>query len=153
MINKSAMNTIKDKLPLIGRVEHIDFPEWELFDIDAKIDTGAYTSSLHCHLIEAFEKDGRPHVKFSLLDPTHETYNGKVLKLPVHDSKMIKSSNGEKEERFIIKTIIRIFDQSFEVELSLTDRSEMRYPVLIGRKLIRDNFIVDVSQKYLSNKS
>lgn len=140
------------KLKVIGRLESIDFPEWDLYDINAKIDTGAYTSSLHCHHIKAYEEGGKKFVKFNLLDPSHDTYNDKLFKLPIHRKKVVKSSNGSTEERFVVKTKVKIFDRLFTAELSLTDRSEMRYPVLIGRKLINGRFVVDVSQKYLSKE-
>ncbi len=140
------------KLKVIGRLESIDFPEWNLFDIDAKIDTGAYTSSLHCHHITAYEKEGQEMVKFNLLDPSHETYNEKLFELPIHRKKTVKSSNGSTEERYVVKTKVRIFDKLLTAELSLTDRSEMRYPVLVGRKLINGRFLVDVSQKYCSQQ-
>ena len=149
-IKPRNMSKKHKRLDVIGRLEPIDFPEWELFGIEAKIDTGAYTSSLHCHHIEPFEKDGKPHVKFNLLDPSHDTYDDKLFKLPIHDTKLIKSSNGSTEERFIIKTKIKILGDTLDIELSLADRSEMRYPVLIGRKFISGLFLVDVSQKYLS---
>ncbi|MCW9706199.1 ATP-dependent zinc protease [Aliifodinibius sp. 1BSP15-2V2] len=144
------MNSEYEQLKIIGRLEPIDFPEWDIFDIDAKIDTGAYTSSLHCHHIEAFEREGKPYVKFNLLDPSHETYNDKLFKLPIHATKSIKSSNGSIEERYIIKTIIRIAGEELDIELSLADRSEMRYPVLIGRKLLSGHFLVDASKNNLS---
>jgi hypothetical protein len=148
------MNSLKDnKLRIIGRLERIDFPEWDLFDIDAKIDTGAYTSSLHCHHIEPFSKKGRSFVRFNLLDPSHEIYNGKLFELPVHATKTIKSSNGSTEQRFIIKTVIRLLDKEFKAELSLADRTEMRYPVLLGRKLLQNRFLVDVDQENLSVKA
>lgn len=135
---------------IIGRLESIDFPDWNIYDIDAKIDTGAYTSSLHCHHIQPYEQEGKDFVKFNLLDPSHETYNDKLFKLPIYRKKVVKSSNGETEERYIIKAQVKILDNLLEAELSLTDRSEMRYPVLIGRKLLNDRFVVDVSRKYLS---
>lgn len=137
---------------IIGRLENIDFPEWDLYGIEAKIDTGAYTSSLHCHHIKSYKSNNKEFVKFNLLDPSHETYNDKLFKLPIYRKKVVKSSNGTTEERFIVKTKIRLFDQLIEAELSLTDRSEMRYPVLVGRKLINNRFLVDVSQKHLSKK-
>ena len=143
----------KNSLQTIGRLESVDFPEWDLYDIDAKIDTGAYTSSLHCHHIKSKEIDDQEYVTFNLLDPSHETYNDKLFELPIHRKKVVKSSNGSTEERFVVKTEIRLFDRMFQAELSLTDRSEMRYPVLIGRKLINGRFLVDVSQKYLSKKN
>ncbi|GAA5520708.1 RimK/LysX family protein [Aliifodinibius salicampi] len=148
------MNRLQEKkLKIIGRLERINFPEWDLFDIDAKIDTGAYTSSLHCHHIEPFSKEGRSYVRFNLLDPSHETYNEKLFELPVHATKNIKSSNGTTEQRYIIKTAIRLLDKEFKAELSLADRSEMRYPVLLGRKFINKRFVVDVSKKYLSDNN
>lgn len=146
------MSRDKRSLATIGRLEPVDFPEWGLVNIDAKIDTGAYTSSLHCHRIESFDKDGKPYVRFNLLDPSHEIYNDKLFKLPVYSTKTIKSSNGTTEKRFIIKTVIRILDRELETELSLTNRSEMRYPVLIGRKLISGHFLVDPSKKNLTQK-
>ena len=133
----------------IGRIEHVSFPEWDLFDLDAKIDTGAYTSSLHCHHIE---KASDSTIRFNLLDPSHEVYNEKLFELPIHKEKTVKSSNGITEQRFIVKTRLQLMDELFDIELSLTDRSEMTYPVLLGRKLLKKHFLVDVSQKYLSDK-
>lgn len=141
-----------DDTSIIGRAELVDLPDWDLYGIKAKIDTGAYTSSLHCHHIERIEKEGKPFVRFNLLDPSHEIYNDKLFELPIYKSKAVKSSNGQTEERFIVKTKVRIMGKELNAELSLTDRSEMRYPVLIGRKLIKGHFIVDVSKKYLSKK-
>lgn len=141
---------MSDDKRIIGRAELIDIPDWGLYGINAKIDTGAYTSSLHCHHIERVEEDGKEFVRFNLLDPSHEIYNEKLLKLPIFKSKMVKSSNGVSEERFIVKTRIKLLDKELEAELSLTDRSEMKFPVLIGRKLIKGRFIVDVSKKNLS---
>lgn len=142
----------KSNLKIIGRLESVSFSEWDLHDIDAKIDTGAYTSSLHCHHIKSVQKEGEEFVRFNLLDPSHETYNDKLFELPIHRKKTVKSSNGLKEERFVVKTKVQIGDKNLTAELSLTDRSEMRYPVLIGRKLISGRFLVDVSQKYLTEK-
>ncbi|MDZ7714960.1 MAG: RimK/LysX family protein [Balneolaceae bacterium] len=141
-----------DDLDTIGRLEHINFPEWDIFEINAKIDTGAYTSSLHCHHIERFEKEGKDYVRFNLLDPSHETYNDRLFELPVYKVKSVKSSNGEAEERIIIEALIELMNKRIKAELSLTDRSEMRHPVLIGRKLIKNQFLVDVSKKYISQK-
>ncbi len=134
----------KEKL-LIGRRDKADFPDLELEEIEVKVDTGAHTSSIHCHDIEPVDIDGKPHVKFKLLDPEHPAYNHKEFCLPIFKSKFVKSSNGVKELRCIIRTRILISKRPFLIELSLTDRSEMKYPVLLGRKAINGRFIVDVS--------
>lgn len=132
-------------LPIIGRTEKVDIPEWNIYDIEAKIDTGAYTSSLHCHHIVQINDDA---VRFNLLDPSHESYDEKLFELPVYKTKSVKSSNGTVEERIIIQTTIVIAGQSVDAQLSLTDRSEMRFPLLIGRRLLKGRFLVDVTRKY-----
>lgn len=135
-------------LDVIGRLERVDLPELDLFGLHAKIDTGAYTSSLHCHRIESFESGDSEMVRFNLLDPSHDAYNEKLFQLPVFKSKKVKSSNGQSEERIIIKTKIILSGKKISAQLSLTDRSEMRYPLLIGRKLLKGRFLVDVNRKF-----
>ena len=137
---------------LIGRRDKIDFPKLYLYDVDAKIDTGAYTSSIHCRNIKVIEKDRVKKIKFNLLDPTHPSKSNKRITLPVHAKRRIKNSSGLAEERYLIKTQILLFDEVFDIELSLTDRSGMEYPVLLGRKLLSNRFIVDVGEANLSYK-
>jgi hypothetical protein len=136
----------------IGRKDKVDFPELHLYDIDAKVDTGAYTSCIHCYNIKVINKDGGEKIRFSLLDPLHPSYNHKKLTLPIHAKRKIKNSSGQVEERYIIKTPILLFGDFFDIELSLTDRSTMEYPVLLGRKLLFNRFIVDVMRADLSYK-
>ena len=69
----------EQKLPLIGRLDKADFPEYSLANIDIKIDTGAYTSAIHCHNIREVELPKSTLLEFDLLDPTHPLYNGKKL--------------------------------------------------------------------------
>ncbi len=141
-----------DTKKLIGRKDKVDFPKMRLYDVDAKIDTGAYTSAIHCHNIKISEKDNVKYVTFNLLDPSHPDFNEKRFRVPLHAKRRIKSSIGKSEERCIIKTLITLFGEKFEIELSLSDRSKMEYPVLIGRKLLKKGFIVDVSKSNLSYK-
>jgi hypothetical protein len=130
----------KEKL-LIGRREIIDFPELGLKGITAKIDTGAYTTALHCHDIR--EENGVLY--FKLLDPTHPEYNQQEQIFKEYSQKEIKNSFGEIETRYIIKTQIKIGRKRIKSLISLTHRGNMRYPVLIGRKFLKNRFIVDVS--------
>lgn len=143
------MNTSNQKI--IGRIELVNLPDWNFTDLEAKIDTGAFTSSLHCHHIEPFEKDGASWIRFYMLDPDHDAYNEQMLEMPLHDKREVKSSNGETELRFFIQTRIEFFGSLYTIEFSLTDRSAMKYPVLIGRKFLRKGpFMVDVTSKNLS---
>lgn len=133
----------------IGRIEKIDLPDLSLYNLDAKIDTGAYTSSLHCHHIEHFKKNDEDWVQFFVLDPDHPEYEEKRYESPVFKIKPVKSSNAQVQDRFIIKQKTKFSRYHRTMELSLTNRSEMKFPVLIGRKFLKGHFIVDVSKKYL----
>lgn len=142
----------KSSKPIIGRIEKIDFPEFSISNLDAKVDTGAYTSSLHCHHIETFDKDGDQWVRFNVLDPEHPEYEDTPYSCPIHTIRSVKSSNGQIEKRFTIKRRAKFFGKIRTIELTLTNRSEMKYPVLIGRKFLTNKFIVDVSKTYISSQ-
>ena len=143
---------MKNKKQLIGRNDVADFPELGLENIAVKIDTGAFTSSIHCHHIR-IETEGEAEVlKFNLLDPDHEQYHDKEFVFENFHQKVVKNSFGESEERYVIQTNIQLFDTIYPLEVSLTDRGNLRYPVLLGRRLL-ENFIVDVTQSNLSLKS
>ena len=137
----------------IGRVESVDLPEWDLFGIDAKVDTGAYTSSLHTHNITPVTKGNIMYVAFNLLDPSHPDYNNRTFTVPVHKQKSVKSSNGIIQQRFIVSTKMELCGLLMPVQLSLTDRSEMNYPLLIGRRLLKNRFLVDVSKTNISKQT
>jgi hypothetical protein len=143
----------KKRKKIIGRREVVDFPELEIMGIEAKIDTGAYTSSIHCKDVKCFERDGKELVSFLLLDPSHPQYENEPYVWTVYERKQVKNSFGQTEERCVILTTIVIYNQSYEIELALADRSQMEYPVLLGRKAIRRRFLVDVSKTNLSLKS
>lgn len=136
-------------LPTIGKLEKVSFPELGWENLTAKIDTGAYTSALHCHRIKVIEKEGKPILCFHLLDPNHEQYEKKELQFSEFSKAIVKSSTGEKENRYKIKTKLKIGEKVIRAEFTLTDRSKMRYPVLIGRKVLKKRFLVDVSKKNL----
>ena len=126
---------------LIGRREKIDFPELKLSGIIAKIDTGAYTTALHCD--EILEKNGVLY--FTPLGSLDDGYKGEQHRVTDYEQKEIRNSFGEVEKRYIIKTTITIGRKRIKALISLTNRGKMRYPVLIGRKLLKNRFVVDVS--------
>jgi hypothetical protein len=136
----------------IGRREFIDFPDLGLTGIEAKIDTGAYTSSIHCHDIRILASGHQRMVQFRLLDPGHPAYEQRIHELPVVKQKIVRSSSGDEENRAIVRTRIRIGGHVYLTDLSLTDRSGMEYPVLLGRKALRKRFVVDVAKVYATGK-
>ncbi len=137
---------------IIGRKDIADFDKLDLRGIEVKIDSGAYTSSFHCHKIERIEKEGEDWVKCNFLDPDHEMYHEKEFCFRIHKMRRVKSSNGIVEERYSIVTCISIFKKSYPIELTLTERPDMKHPVLLGRKFLSKKFIIDTSKKNLSFK-
>jgi hypothetical protein len=137
---------------VIGRRDYLNLPSFGLEHIQAKIDTGAYGCSLHCHEIELVKIDGKEVLRFKLLDPKHPEYNDKFNYASDFSDKTVKSSIGIAEHRYTIKTEACIFNQTFTVEFSLTDRANMKYPILLGRKFLRNRFVADVSLKNISRR-
>lgn len=136
------------KKKIIGSIERISILDLELYDIDAKIDTGADSNALHCDDIRVDEQNGVVH--FKLLDEVHPAYHGKAMTLPLHRVKRVKSSNGTIQERPSIKVEVEFFGKIYKTVISLTNRSDMKFPMLIGRRFMAKRFLVDVSEKYLA---
>lgn len=130
----------------IGRFDKADFPDLHLENIAIKIDTGAYTSSIHCDNI--VEEKGV--LRCTFLDEEHPLYNGREFRFTDFDVVFVKSSNGVVQKRYQIETRITLFGKTRKISLSLSARQEMRFPVLLGRKFITKKFIVDTEYYDLS---
>ncbi len=133
-------------MEVIGYIERVDLPGLELFALDAKIDTGADSCSMHCDDIEV---EGE-NVIFTLHDEVHPAYHGKRLTLPIYKVKNVKSSNGSIEERVFVKSMVKLGCKTYEAEISLTNRENMKYPMLIGRRFLSHHYLIDVSHKYIT---
>lgn len=139
-------------MKIVGRADKADFPELSLKNINVKIDTGAYTSSIHSHDIKELTIDGEKYIVFQILDPSHPKYRDEEYKTKHFIKKSIKNSFGNSEQRFIIETTIVLFGEEYPINLSLSERSDMKYPILIGRKFLNGRFTVDTSKKNISYK-
>lgn len=137
---------------IIGRRELISIIDLELFDLDAKVDTGADSNALHCDDIVI---EGE-YVSFTLLDEIHEAYHGKRMTFPVYKIKKVKSSNGQVQLRPAIKVSVHFMGKKYKSVISLTNRADMKFPMLIGRRFLSGKFLVDVKrvfkQKYQIRK-
>lgn len=138
------------KKKIIGTREVISILDLDLYDLDAKVDTGADSNALHCDDIFIDENN---IVHFKLLDEIHPAYNGKQISIPLYQMKKVRSSDGKVQHRPSIKVKVKFFDKKYTTIISLTNRSDMKYPMLIGRKFLINRFIVDVSQKYLAKQT
>lgn len=143
-------NSAKRKpLPVVGWRELVELPELALAGIPAKIDTGARTSSLNGEVIEDFERDGKRFVRFAV-DWDSQRHVCEAIHV---DIRGITSSNGETQRRYVIKTPLIIGQTRFRAEISLADRSEMKFPMLIGRSSLRRRFLVDSGHSWLQTTS
>ncbi|MFZ1805986.1 MAG: RimK/LysX family protein [Cyclobacteriaceae bacterium] len=131
---------------ILGRSDRVDLPGLGLTDIHAKIDTGAYTSSLHC--ASAKLVDGK--LEFVLLDEEHPEFTGMKFTFDEYDQREIKNSSGQGEMRFIIKTTVRIHGRTFRTQFSLSDRDNLKFPILLGRRVLKNRFLIDVSKQDIS---
>jgi hypothetical protein len=136
-------------MKILGRSDRVDLPGLGLTNIQAKIDTGAYTCSLHCSRAEVV--DGK--LEFVLLDQEHPEFTGMKFTSKKFTRREIKNSFGVAEMRYVIRTTVKLYRRVFKAEFSLSDREQLRYPVLLGRKILRHRFLIDVTEKDLSYKS
>ena len=136
----------------LGWREWVWLPELCPFPIKAKIDTGAKTSAIHAFGINVCETPDGRYVDFVL----HPVQRRRLPECPcrarVQSERTIRSSNGARQTRAIIKTPIRIGGRAWPIELSLTNRDEMGFRVLLGRDAIRRGVIVHPGKSYLQGK-
>ena len=141
------MGADKEPPAIIGWRELVSLPALGLRSVPAKIDTGARTSSLHATILDQYERDGEKYVRFAV---DFGRQHVRQICEAVHvDWRGITSSNGETQRRLIIKTQLVIGAKRFRAEISLADRSDMKFPMLIGRSALRRRFVVDSGYSWL----
>ncbi len=133
---------------LVGELEQVWLQNLELA-LPARIDTGAETASLDARNIELFERDGRRWVRFEILLPD----TGEPLLIERKLKRMvaiIQSNTAEAERRPVIKLGVTIGSISQTAEFTLSNRSHLDYQLLIGRNILQDVMVVDVSKKNIA---
>jgi len=140
--------SVKRKM-LVGSIEYCDLPELEITHLTARIDTGAQTSSLHVDNIEEFEKDGERWVNFDIHPDIHNVDTIVRRQARVRGRRKVKSSNALAEKRCLIYTTFAIGGRKWRIQLTLTDRREMTYLMLIGRQAMRGKMIVDPEFEFI----
>lgn len=140
-----------EPLPTVGWREWVKLPDLGIKWIKAKIDTGAYSSSLHAFDIEECEIDGQQGVRFKVQPGQNED---RIIQLesPVLEFRSVRSSNGQSTIRPVIKTRVKLMKQKFDIELTLIDRRKMGFRMLVGREALRSRFVVDPAKSYISPK-
>ncbi len=116
--------------------------------IKAKIDTGAKTSSLHAFDLRTESVDGADWVRFEVHPWQADGRDAVEVAVPVHDVRAVRSSSGHAEERYIVRLPMTIARRRITAEVSLTDRDEMGFRMLVGREALAQGFVVDSRLSY-----
>ena len=136
----------------LGWREWVSLPELNLPAIKAKIDTGARTSALHAFKVERFTRDKRDLVRFLI----HPLQNNRDLvvecEAPLLDERPVCSSSGQWEDRYVIKSLLKLGNTQLPIEITLTDRDNMRFRMLIGRQALQqyENLLINPCHSYLA---
>lgn len=141
-MNKKKQKTIGDKL-LIGRHEWCALEQLHIPFIKGKVDTGAATSAIHAFNIQAVTERRK---LFALFDVHPLQGNTDIVvhcKAPIIDERVIMSSNGQKETRYIIQTQLKLNQHTWKIEVSLSNRDPLKYRFLLGRQALRNRVLID----------
>ena len=140
-------------MQIIGWREWVALPNLKLGRIKAKVDTGARSSCLDAVEVTVGGTERQPLVKFVVL---HEV-DGKTQRLacesPLVDQRWVRSSDGRREFRPVVRTEVKLFDRSWAIEVTLTSRAVMGFRMLLGREAIRKRFVVDPARSFVGEKA
>lgn len=139
-------------LPVIGWREWVQLPDLNIGSIKAKVDSGARSSSIHAADIQIFERDGQQWASFTIYHHQKDWSKTREVEAVVHETRNVKSSNGEVSLRPVIITRIRLLGQVYPVDLTLADRAEMGFRMLLGREAFRNRFLVDAGRSFVGGR-
>ena len=135
----------------IGWREWVGLPALGIGRIKAKIDSGARTSSLHASGVKFYEEDGETFARFEVVYGSRRKPKRKECIARVVERRNVTNSGGLVDERTVISTEIRIGDETRDIEITLADRTGMKFRMLLGRTTINQGFLVDASHSYLAS--
>ncbi len=135
---------------IVGWREWLALPELGIPALKAKIDTGARTSALHAFQLETFTNaQGQDSVRFYLHLSKPHPEQQTCCEAVIVDQRWVSDSGGHKEQRFVICTPVQLDNQSWPIEITLTNRDTMRFPMLLGRTAMLQRLLVDPAASYL----
>ncbi len=133
---------------LIGSEEWCSFPQLGIPAIKARVDSGAKTSALHAINIKNFEKNGEEWLKFDINPIQNNSKSIIHCEAQLVDQRIVKSSNGTREKRYVIRTDVELGNHNWQVEVTLTNRDSMGFRMLLGREAMVGRLIVDPEKKF-----
>lgn len=143
---------MKDRM-IIGHIENIELPELGISQLTVRVDTGAQTSSLHVDNIQRISINSKPAVAFDIHPEIHDVDKVVQCQALLHDVRKVKSSNGIAEQRYVIKTPAVLGDHTWDIEITLTNRADMTYLMLLGRQALDNHFYIDSANAFVASQS
>ena len=142
------MSKRKKQLPIIGWREWVGLPELGIKSVKAKVDTGARSSSLHAFDLKQFVKGGDEWVRFKVHPNQRDTRKTIETEAKILEMRAVRSSSGKASMRPVVLTTIKLLDETWSVELTLANRDEMGFRMLLGRGALRNRFLVDPGRSF-----
>ena len=139
-------------LPVSGWREWVGLPGLSIRSIKAKIDSGARSSCLHAFDMELIDRDGTEWVRFAVHPIQRRDDKVVWCEAPIHDRRLVRSSNGVVTQRVVIRTELKIFGQTWPIDLTLHNRDAMGFRMLIGREAVRGRFLIDSGGSYFAGR-
>ena len=136
----------------IGWREWVSLPELGIDKIKAKVDTGARTSALHAFALRPFKEGDKHRICFGIHPLQNDTTKIITCTADVIDIRMVSDSGGHREERYVIQTPVKIGEDSWPIEITLTERDTMLFRMLLGRSAIRRRFLVNPARSFITTK-
>lgn len=141
-----------DAKVVVGWREWVALPQADVPWVKAKIDTGARSSSIHAFDLEVVEQDGQEWVSFSIHPWQRSDEDHVELRLPVLDMREVRSSNGQVEKRYAVALDVTLAGRTITTVMTLSNRDEMGFRMLIGREALERGFLVDSSISYAGGR-
>jgi hypothetical protein len=141
------------ELPIIGWREYLSLPELNVKSIKVKVDTGARSSSLHAFDVERYTVEGISWVKFCIHPRQRDQQSSILAHARVEDIRTVRSSTGQTQQRLVISTSVELLGMRWPIELTLANRDQMGFRMLLGRQATRGRLLVDPGRSYCARQS